>query len=268
MLYHFQGSKEFPFCLFFRSLSIDAYTQQQMEISKKSNIVPNTTRNSELEEYAKRYEAIGKRRGCSTSIRHQNQQQKTIWQRHSTSSNPGTVLPEEHNFGRESVTSNSSNETLRYHEDNSSFDSNETLIQPPLEFESEYKDLKRFPLQTYPSNSSMPGVGPQYQDPNMTPDNSFSYLDPDKRLRVSDNTLKLIQKQALLDYYQRHSTTNNKVNNNNHNKNSSELAADSGFYSPTESAGPPSGSSASVVIDGLDHPEQSATADSNGLEVS
>ena len=32
---------------------------------------------------------------------------------------------------------------------------------------------------------------------------SFTYLDPEKKLKVTDNTLKLIQKQAVLDYYTR-----------------------------------------------------------------
>ena len=76
-----------------------------------------SNKNSELEEYAKRYEQIGKRRG-SASMR--------LWQK----------IPESRS---ESV---SSNETLRYNE---SFDSSETVISPP----SEFVDLKRFPLQTY-----------------------------------------------------------------------------------------------------------------------
>ena len=41
-------------------------------------------------------------------------------------------------------------------------------------------------------------------------ENTFSYLDPEKRLKVSDNTLKLIQKQALRDYYERHNTLSKK----------------------------------------------------------
>ena len=32
---------------------------------------------------------------------------------------------------------------------------------------------------------------------------SYTYLDPEKKLKVTDNTLKLIQKQAVLDYYTR-----------------------------------------------------------------
>ena len=32
---------------------------------------------------------------------------------------------------------------------------------------------------------------------------SYIYLDPDKKMKVTDNTLKLIQKQAVLDYYER-----------------------------------------------------------------
>ena len=83
--------------------------------------------------------------------------------------------------------------------------------------------------------------------------NCYSYLDPDKRLRVSDNTLKLIQKQALLDYYQRHKVKIENCGN-----------GDSGFYSPT---GPPRHSDHSAVINGTDHPDQSST-ELNGLEVS
>ena len=49
----------------------------------------------------------------------------------------------------------------------------------------------------------------------MLDEHNFSYLDPDKRLRVSDNTLKLIQKQALLDYYQRHNHNEQRGSNNN-----------------------------------------------------
>jgi hypothetical protein len=108
---------------------------------------------------------------------------------------------------------------------------------------------------------------------------SFSYLDPDKRLRVSDNTLKLIQKQALLDYYERHSTTTSTTvtktkasginSNNNANQQLFEQHPDSGFYSPTETTSPwtTPKSSAQVgfvqgflesVINGSDHPEQSS----------
>ena len=36
-----------------------------------------------------------------------------------------------------------------------------------------------------------------------TSEPSFTYLDPEKKLKVTDNTLKLIQKQAVLDYYTR-----------------------------------------------------------------
>ena len=134
----------------------------------------------------------------------------------------------------------------------------------------------------------------------MLDEHNFSYLDPDKRLRVSDNTLKLIQKQALLDYYQRHNHNEQRGgtgNNNNQVKispaGSSSGAAgltaaaalvggtgtgagsagggsaqDSGFYSPTES-GPPGRQleDHSAVINGSDHPDQSST-ELNGLEVS
>ena len=129
----------------------------------------------------------------------------------------------------------------------------------------------------------------------MLDEHNFSYLDPDKRLRVSDNTLKLIQKQALLDYYQRHNHNEQRGSNNNQVKispagsgsgpgpgaaaaaalvggtGSAEgggSAQDSGFYSPTES-GPPGRQleDHSAVINGADHPDQSST-ELNGLEVS
>ena len=35
----------------------------------------------------------------------------------------------------------------------------------------------------------------------------YTYLDPDKRHRVSDPTLKAIQKKALLSFYERHHST-------------------------------------------------------------
>ena len=262
------GASSLPYIS--RSLSIDAYTQEKimeqsgMLGSKKANN-NNNNKNSELEEYAKRYEAINKQRRGSSMSRNS----KILWQRNNS------VPEESQNLSRsESVISNcSSNETLRYHESNHSFDSNETLIQPPLEFDcnSNKQDLKRFPLQTYASQGSLK------KDLNGCGDANFSYLDPDKRLRVSDNTLKLIQKQALLDYYQRHS----KVPSTGSGCSvKSENNTDSGFYSPTE-PGPPGrllalGSSedhtlsmacAAAVINGTDHPDQSST-ELNGLEVS
>ena len=139
----------------------------------------------------------------------------------------------------------------------------------------------------------------------MLDEHNFSYLDPDKRLRVSDNTLKLIQKQALLDYYQRHNHQEQRPTSLNNNNNkvkispadsnsgvgpggcpgaggllaesadgatsasvgcSGSLGQDSGFYSPTES-GPPRLEDHSAVINGADHPDQSST-ELNGLEVS
>lgn len=65
---------------------------------------------------------------------------------------------------------------------------------------------------------------------------NFSYLDPEKRLRVTDNTLKLIQKQALLDYYERHNTLRRPGLSSHVNGKfpSSVNDLDSGFYSPTE----------------------------------
>ena len=92
------------------------------------------------------------------------------------------------------------------------------------------------------SNNSLDNVSgnEDNQCDNQECHQSFSYLDPEKKLRVSDNTLKLIQKQALLDYYERQSgsvkrsqvfgksqsgKTNNSCNGD---------VLDSGFYSPTE----------------------------------
>jgi hypothetical protein len=66
---------------------------------------------------------------------------------------------------------------------------------------------------------------------------SFSFLDPDKRLRVTDNTLKLIQKQALLDYYERRSATSSNRRKSTASSGGSQgkpEPPDSGFYSPTE----------------------------------
>lgn len=38
----------------------------------------------------------------------------------------------------------------------------------------------------------------------------YTYLDPDKRHRVSDPTLKAIQKKALLSFYERHHSANSR----------------------------------------------------------
>ena len=205
---------------------------------------------------------------------------KLLWQR-----NPCNPVPEEEipDYGRESVTSNSSNETLRYRD---SLD--DTVLQPPSEFlNNNYKDLKRFPLQTYSSEQSLKKLPectnksvPNLQDsgganasgmesPSENPEN-YSFLDPDKRLRVSDNTLKLIQKQALLDYYERHkpspSSTSQSGGSNSSGCSggsaaSGQIDPDSGFYSPTERERPPS-----AVINGEDHPDTSSTR-LNGLEL-
>ena len=241
------GASSLPYIS--RSLSIDAYTQQQLENQQQLNS-KKSTKNCELEEYAKRFEGLSRRRG---SARHANPAK--VWQKGQS------FLGSESESSRcESVISNSSNETLRYQE--TSFDSstptNELIVQPP----SEFKDLKRFPLQTYPSQQSLSSNGTVVQRkeksvPNLMSesevtsseiDENYSFLDPDKRLRVSDNTLKLIQKQALLDYYER----NHKVKSNS--KQPAE-EPDSGFYSPT---GPPK-EDHSAVINGGDHPEQSST---------
>ena len=94
--------------------------------------------------------------------------------------------------------------------------------------------------------------GDQQPDARETPtaavtesaERSFSFLDPDKRMRVTDNTLKLIQKQALLDYYERHSSSTAVGSGSRKSTASSgsggarpEYPPDSGFYSPTEKAG-------------------------------
>ena len=194
------GASSLPYIS--RSLSIDAYTQQQLEMGSKKSI--NSNRNSELEEYAKRYEAIGKRRGSASmrqnpagGVSQTDRQQKLIWQRkhsvpeetdhHHVSSGSGFGIPYpvDHLTGNglagssnggagrstssnasrsrsESVLStSSSNETLRYNENDigNSFDSNETVIQPPMEFfdntssaasstGNESVDTKKFPLGT------------------------------------------------------------------------------------------------------------------------
>ena len=114
-----------------------------------------------------------------------------------------------------------------------------------------------------PHSKSVPNLstekqteGDENRDENTSPDeNSFSYLDPEKRLRVSDNTLKLIQKQALRDYYERHNTLSKKSSQSNRKNNSTNEASvssglqnpaetsnasstdlDSGFYSPTDNS--------------------------------
>ena len=45
--------------------------------------------------------------------------------------------------------------------------------------------------------------GPETEPALDSQEPSFTYLDPEKKLKVTDNTLKLIQKQAVLDYYTR-----------------------------------------------------------------
>ncbi len=315
-----------------------------------------TPRTCELEEYARAYEAIqrgtggSRRRGVAGApasgstgpasligtITTSRLQQKRLWQRHNSvpedSALPGDIWSQM-DGGRDSVVSNSSNETLRYHDlvNNSASDNGTSLIQPPSEFQTQpyaslsfhpnnsgsthdsaystpstngyvslqpfshshqqqqAKDLKRFPLHTYPSQQSLASSSQQsqYADPQAQQENaetvqdsasvmnhsksvpnlqdqqpseaakasptenaetSFAYLDPEKRLRVSDNTLKLIQKQALLDYYERHSSStllrksSSATNSSDNSSKTLETSAilqvhaepDSGFYSPTE----------------------------------
>ncbi|XP_057379868.1 uncharacterized protein LOC130702235 isoform X2 [Daphnia carinata] len=55
------------------------------------------------------------------------------------------------------------------------------------------------------SSSSCSAVGVASPEKDASdPLRKFTYLDPDKRMRVADPTLKAIQKQALLSYYERH----------------------------------------------------------------
>ena len=83
----------------------------------------------------------------------------------------------------------------------------------------------------------IPADEPPSPEENPSGEASFSFLDPDKRMRVTDGTLKLIQKQALLDYYARHSTTSS--GGGGRRKSAAPAGSehpDSGFYSPTEKA--------------------------------
>lgn len=201
-----------------------------------------------------------------------------IWQRHHS-----IEAADQNAGGRDSVVSTcSSNETLRYQTPTN----DSAVIQPP----SEFKDLKRFPLQTYSSQHSVKEDDQLISaDARCSPEqtgNNFSYLDPDKRLRVSDNTLKLIQKQALLDYYERRHCGTMVVTS----ADVESTLADSGFYSPVSPGGgggdrPPrqlsnevnnftefeadhsTSADSSAVINGLDHPDQSSAECLNGLEV-
>ena len=71
---------------------------------------------------------------------------------------------------------------------------------------------------------------------------SFTYLDPEKKLKVTDNTLKLIQKQAVLDYYTRQKKSSldltkeaKKVAHNRSGEDSSETGATEGRNSSNSS---------------------------------
>ncbi|KAL0279760.1 UNVERIFIED_CONTAM: hypothetical protein PYX00_001249 [Menopon gallinae] len=80
------------------------------------------------------------------------------------------------------------------------------------------QQLKLFPVNTYtvqPNEQSKPVISPTSMPPLSVADRiselerqqqaqRFAYLDPDKRHRVSDPTLKAIQKKALLSFYERH----------------------------------------------------------------
>ena len=54
------------------------------------------------------------------------------------------------------------------------------------------------------SSSSSSGSSPEKESPTDPLRSKYTFLDPDKRMRVADPTLKAIQKQALLSYYERH----------------------------------------------------------------
>ena len=71
---------------------------------------------------------------------------------------------------------------------------------------------------------------------------SFTYLDPEKKLKVTDNTLKLIQKQAVLDYYTRQKKSSldltkeaKKVAHNRSGEDSSETGGTEGRESSNSS---------------------------------
>ena len=68
----------------------------------------------------------------------------------------------------------------------------------PLEEETSYPSLsKSVPNLVADDKIEVETQEESYQPP------SYIYLDPDKKMKVTDNTLKLIQKQAVLDYYER-----------------------------------------------------------------
>ena len=54
------------------------------------------------------------------------------------------------------------------------------------------------------SSCSVGGGNGSPEKESSDPLRKYTYLDPDKRMRVADPTLKAIQKQALLSYYERH----------------------------------------------------------------
>ena len=69
--------------------------------------------------------------------------------------------------------------------------------QPMEEDSSSYPSLSKSVPNLIAEDSNEVEKQEQYQPP------SYIYLDPDKKMKVTDNTLKLIQKQAVLDYYER-----------------------------------------------------------------
>ena len=72
--------------------------------------------------------------------------------------------------------------------------------------EDEFHLSKSVPNLLSENTAEGPGQADRQKEPETELDSqepSFTYLDPEKKLKVTDNTLKLIQKQAVLDYYTR-----------------------------------------------------------------
>ncbi|KAH1009996.1 hypothetical protein HUJ05_004361 [Dendroctonus ponderosae] len=73
--------------------------------------------------------------------------------------------------------------------------------------------LKLFPVNTYtvqdgtgdrPLESSSGGINNSSKNSELEKQQKYSYLDPNKKHKVPDPTLKAIQKKALLSFYERH----------------------------------------------------------------
>ena len=110
----------------------------------------------------------------------------------------------------------------------------ERAVNPDSNNQENGENLSNLPhsksVPNLTNNNSNSGTGEDAPGTPSADETSFSYLDPDKRLRVTDNTLKLIQKQALLDYYERHNASGNPVKRSP--SQSRQKEPDSGFYSP------------------------------------